>query len=172
MTWRRYSVPIALVLGPLIITAMIMRNWHGWTIPPYWLDDLLAGVLVAIAGAYAYQELDALRARLISAAMAFAVAVAWASMFEDMAGLHAKPEVWSSLPGFALMLSVIAFALAVVGLAISLPSQRKPMLGTRYPEPPKPAVEVTSKRSSHSGTEASRSRSRSRSGSGKTKAQR
>lgn len=170
MTWHRYSVPISLALAPLIIAAMIMRNWHGWTIPPYWLDDLLAAVLLAVAGVYAYKELDVLRARLISAALAFAVAVAWGSMFEDMAGLQARPEVWSAVPGFALMLSVVAFALAGIGLAVSLPSQRKPMLGTRYPEPPKPAAEEPPKPRSRSGRGSPRSGSQS--GSGKAKAQR
>lgn len=136
MVWRRLSVPIACALGPLIILAAILRNWHGWAPPPFWLDDFAAGLLVLAAGIFAWQEQDSLRGRLLSAAMALCAAVLWGSGFETLAGLHPLPDHWTLLPSLALILTVLAFALALGGLAASLPSKRKPMLGTR-PEKPK-----------------------------------
>lgn len=136
MTWRRFTVPIACGLGPLIIIAAILRNWHGWAAAPFWLDDLLAGLLLLAAGVIAYKEQDSLRGRLLTGALGIAAAVLWGSLFEAMAGLHPLPEQWTAIPSVALVVTLLAFGLALLGLAVSLPSKRKPLLGTR-PEKPK-----------------------------------
>lgn len=131
MTWRRFAVPIACGLGPLIVIAAILRNWHGWAAAPFWLDDLIAGGLLAGAALFALKEQDSLRGRLLTGALGIAAAVLWGSLFEAMAGLHPLPEKWSAIPSVALALTLLALGLAVFGLVVSLPSKRKPMLGTR-----------------------------------------
>ena len=131
MIWRRFSVPTACVLGPLVIIAAIVRNWHGWAPAPFWLDDFIAGLAVLAAAIYAYSEQDSHRGRLLTGALALTAAVLWGSMFEAMAGLHPPPKEWSLLPILALTLTVLAFLLAVFGVCVSLPSKRKPLQGTR-----------------------------------------
>ncbi len=131
MIWRRLSVPTACVLGPLVIIAVIIRNWHGWAPAPFWLDDFAAGFLVLAAAIYAYREQDSLKGRLLTGALALTVAVLWASLFEGMVGLHPPPEQWSLMPVLALTLTLLALALAVFGVGVSLPSKRRPLLGTR-----------------------------------------
>jgi peptidoglycan/LPS O-acetylase OafA/YrhL len=131
MVWRRLAVPIAGLLGPLIIAAVVLRNWHGWAAAPFWLDDIAAGLLLIAAAIFAYNEQDSLRGRLLTGALSVAVAVLWGSLFESLAGLHPRPEEWSATPGVALTLTVIAFLLAVAGVAFSLPSKRRPFVGTR-----------------------------------------
>lgn len=131
MIWRRLSVPIAGLLGPLIVAAVVLRNWHGWAAAPFWVDDMVAGGLVLAAAVFAHREQDSLRGRLLTGALGVAVAVLWGSMFETMAGLHPHSEEWSAVPGVALTLTVIAFLLAVLGVGVSLPSKRRPFVGTR-----------------------------------------
>lgn len=131
MVWRRLSVPIAGLLGPVIIAAAVLRNWQDWAASPFWLDDLAAGVMLLGAAIFAHREQDSLRGRLLTGALGVAVAVLWGSMFEGMAGLHPHPEEWSAVPGVALTLTVIAFLLAVLGVGVSLPSKRRPFIGTR-----------------------------------------
>lgn len=131
MTGRRLSVPIAGLLGPLIVASTVLRNWHGWAAAPFWLDDMAAGLMVTVAAILAYREQDSLRGRLLTGAFGIAVAVLWGSLFEATAGLHPLPDEWSAAPGSALMLTVAAFVLAAVGLGVSLPSKRRPLTGTR-----------------------------------------
>ena len=131
MLWRRLSVPIAGLLGPLIIAAAVLRNWHGWAAGPFWLDDMAAGLLLIVAAIFAHSEQDSLRGRLLTGALGVAAAVLWGSLFEAMAGLHPHPETWSAAPGAALALTVAGFLLALAGVAFSLPSKRRPFIGTR-----------------------------------------
>lgn len=131
MVWRRLSVPIAGLLGPLVIAAVVLRNWHGWAAAPFWLDDIVAGLLLIAAAVFAHSEQDSLRGRLLTGALGVAAAVLWGSLFETQAGLHPRPEDWSAVPGVALILTVIAFLMALTGVAVSLPSKRRPFVGTR-----------------------------------------
>lgn len=131
MGWRRLAVPIAGLLGPLIIAAVVLRNWHGWAAAPFWLDDMAAGILVLGAAIFAYSEQDSLRGRMLTGALGVSAAVLWGSLFEGLAGLHPRSEVWSAVPGVALTLTAIAFLMAVVGVGVSLPSKRRPFIGTR-----------------------------------------
>lgn len=136
MIWRRFSVPVACALGPLILAALVLRNWHSWAAAPFWLDDVAAGLLVVGAAIFAFHDQDSLKGRLLTGALGVAAAVLWGSMFEALAGLHPGPREWSAVPDVAVTLTVFAFLLAVFGLVVSLPSNRRPMLGTR-PEKPK-----------------------------------
>jgi peptidoglycan/LPS O-acetylase OafA/YrhL len=131
MVWRRLTVPVACGLGPLIIIAAVLRNWHGWAPAVFWLDDIVAGLFVIGAAIFAYAEQDSLRGRLLTGSLAMAAAVVWGSLFEAMAGLHPEPETWSAAPMVALTLTVVALLVAAFGLAVSLPSKRRPLQGTR-----------------------------------------
>jgi len=131
MAWRRLSVPISWVLGPMIIAAAILRNWHDWAPAPFWLDDIAAGVVLIGAALFALREQDSLRGRLLTGAMGIAAAVLWGSMFEGMAGLREPPESWTMIPALAFTLTGVAFVMAVAGFGFSLPSKRRPFIGTR-----------------------------------------
>ncbi len=131
MNWRRLSVPIAGAVGPMMIAAVVLRNWHAWAASPFWLDDVAAGLLLLGAAVFAYADQESLKGRLLTGALGVAVAVLWGSLFEAMAGLHPRPEEWSAIPGVAIFLTGLCFLMALFGLGVSLPSKRKPMLGTR-----------------------------------------
>jgi hypothetical protein len=149
-TWRRLTSPLAIVLGPSIIVIAVLRNWHGWEAPPFWLDDGIAGLALFLAGVVGWNGQDSVKGRLITAAYALATGVLWASMFEGLAGLHPMPENWSAIPGVSLTLTAMALGGAIVGLVFSLPSKHPPLLGTR-PEPvraPRPERRKKVRRSS------------------------
>ncbi|MDO9223135.1 MAG: hypothetical protein Q7U20_05395 [Caulobacter sp.] len=131
MAWRRLSVPIAWVLGPMIIVATILRNWRDWAAAPFWLDDIGAGVLLIGAALFALKEQDSLRGRVLTGAMGISVAVLWGSMFEGMARLQVTPEIWTMIPALAFTVTGVAFLTALAGLGFSLPSKRRPFIGTR-----------------------------------------
>lgn len=158
MKWRRYSVPIAIFLGPIMLMAMVARNLGGWVIAPYWIDDLVAGFAVVAASVYFQKDQSSLRSRILSAAFALALAVSWGSTFEGMAGLYPAPEIVGiqtenldseqaksdPMPTIGLVMTLAALSLSIIGLVASLPSKREPLLGTRYPDPPRePALRVT-----------------------------
>ena len=136
MAWRKFSIPLACGLGPLIILAMVLRNWHGWTAAPYWLDDMAAGLFMLGAAIFAYSDQTSIKGRLVSGAFGVSIAVLWAGMFEAAVGLHTRPEEWSAFPAVAQTLTLLAFLVSLFGFAASLPSKRPPMVGTR-PEKPK-----------------------------------
>jgi len=129
--WRRVSITSALALGPGMIILTVLRNWHGWAPWPFWIDDLAAGALLMAAGAYAIKDKAHLRGRLLGAALGLATATLWASLFEGLAGIQTPPEEWSAVPGVSFALTLLAFLAAVVGLSASLPSAKRPLLGTR-----------------------------------------
>jgi len=132
--WRRAAAPLAISLGPLVIITAILRNWHAWAPPPYWLDDYAAGVALLAAGILAIQDQDGLRGRLLTAAFALGVGVMWGSVFEPLAGLHPGPSEWSAVPLTSRIMTMASLVAALVGLLLSLPSNRPPFIGTR-PEP-------------------------------------
>jgi hypothetical protein len=134
--WRKAAAPLAIVLGPFVIIIAILRNWHGWAPPPFWLDDYAAGVALLAAGIVAIQDQGSLKGRLLSAAFALGVGVMWGSVFEPLAGLHPGPREWSATPLTSRALTLAGLVAALAGLVLSLPSSRPPFIGTR-PEPEK-----------------------------------
>lgn len=134
--WRKSAAPVAVVLGPAVVVFAVLRNWHGWEAPPFWLDDFGAGAALFGAGIYAFRDQDSLKGRILSAAFALAVGVLWGSLFEPLAGLHPKPHEWSAIPGVSRALTLIGLVVAGAGLFASLPSKRPAFIGTR-PEPEK-----------------------------------
>lgn len=129
--WRRAAAPLAIALGPTVIVVAILRNWHGWEAPPFWLDDYAAGVALLAAGIFALRDQGSIKGRLLSASFALSMAVMWASLFEPLAGLHPVPREWSVFPAMSRILTLAGLAASVAGLLLSLPSKRPPFIGTR-----------------------------------------
>lgn len=129
--WRRTAAPLAIALGPMVIIIAILRNWHGWEAPPFWLDDYAAGIALLGAGAFAIRDQGSIKGRLLSAAFALATGVMWGSVFEPLAGLHPGPSEWSAVPLTSRILSIAGLVTAAAGLVLSLPSKRPPFVGTR-----------------------------------------
>lgn len=134
--WRRVAAPLAIVLGPTVFVVAILRNWHGWEAPPFWLDDYAAGVALLGAGIFTLQEQGSIRARLLSASFALSVGVMWGSLFESMAGLHETAVGWKAFDDAVSILTLVGLLASIAGLLASLPSQRPAFIGTR-PEPEK-----------------------------------
>ncbi|MDP2259833.1 MAG: hypothetical protein Q8J89_08980 [Caulobacter sp.] len=129
--WRKAAAPLAIALGPTVIIVAILRNWHGWEAPPFWLDDYAAGIGLLGAGIFSIRDQDSIRGRLLSAALALSVGVMWASLFEPLAGLYPAPSEWSAFPATSRILTLACLAASVAGLLLSLPSKRPPFVGTR-----------------------------------------
>lgn len=129
--WRRAAAPLAIGLGPMVIIIAILRNWHGWEAPPFWLDDSIGGLALLGAGIFAIRDQGSIKGRLLSAAFALATGVMWGSVFEPLAGLHPGPSEWSAVPLTSRILSVAGLVTAAVGLVLSLPSKRPQFVGTR-----------------------------------------
>ncbi len=129
--WRRAAAPLAIALGPTVIIVAILRNWHGWEAPPFWLDDYAAGVALLAAGIFAISDQGSIRGRLLSAAFALALGVMWGSAFEPLAGLHPGPGEWSAFPATSRILTLAGLAASLIGLVLSLPSKRPGFVGTR-----------------------------------------
>lgn len=129
--WRRAAAPLAIALGPMVIIIAILRNWHGWEAPPFWLDDYAAGLALLGAGVFAIRDQGSIKGRLLSAAFALATGVMWGSVFEPLAGLHPGPSEWSAVPLTSRILSLAGLVTAAVGLVLSLPSKRPHFVGTR-----------------------------------------
>ncbi len=130
-SWRKTAAPLAIALGPTAIIIAILRNWHGWEAPPFWLDDYAAGIALLGAGIFALRDQDSVKGRLLSAAFGLSVGVMWGSLFEPLAGLHPGPREWSAFPATSRLLTLGALAASVAGLVLSLPSMRPPFVGTR-----------------------------------------
>lgn len=128
---RKAAAPLAIALGPTVIAAAVVRNWHGWEAPPFWLDDCAAGIALLGAGIFAVRDQSSIKGRLLSASFALATAVMWASLFEPLAGLYPTPGEWSVFPETSQVLTLAGLAASVSGLILSLPSQRPPFVGTR-----------------------------------------
>lgn len=138
--WRRAAAPLAIALGPMVIIIAILRNWHGWEAPPFWLDDYAAGAALLGAGILALQDQDSIKGRLLSAAFGLSVGVMWGSLFEPLAGLHPGPSEWSAFPSTSRILTLAALAASIAGLVLSLPSKRPPFVGTRPETGKKPEI--------------------------------
>eukprot|EP01030_Chromulinospumella_sphaerica_P016794 gene16794-16609_t len=132
METRTRSAWIAVCLGPVAAVAATVRQVLNGLWWPYWMDDVLVGVLLAVAGWLVLRGSDSTRARLLSAGWGGMLLALWGSTFDHFETLPGE--------GFAPHLTVISIAmlvllgLAVLGLFWSLPTTRKPFIGTRPPK--------------------------------------
>lgn len=132
METRTRSAWIAVCLGPVATGVAVIRQLVNGAWWPYWVDDLLIGVLLTIAGWLVLQETSSTRARMLSAGWGAMLLALWGSTFRHVESL---PE-----EGYVPHLTLITFAmlgllaLAALGLFWSLPTTQKPFIGTRPPK--------------------------------------
>ncbi len=129
METRTRSAWIAVCLGPVtVVLAVIRQLIHGqWW--PFWVDDLLVGALLGVAGWLVLRTSDSTRARLLSAAWGAMLPVLWGSTFRHFESAPGE--------GYAPHLTLISVAMlgllgmALLGLGWSLPTTKRPFIGTR-----------------------------------------
>jgi hypothetical protein len=132
METRTRSAWVAVCLGPVAaVLATVRQLIHGlWW--PFWIDDLVVGLLLAVAGWLVLKETSSTRARMLSAGWGGMLLVLWGSTFRHVERM--PPE------GYMPQLTLISFAMlillgvAALGLAWSLPTTQKPFIGTRHPK--------------------------------------
>ena len=129
METRTRSAWIAVCLGPVATSVAVVRQLVSGLWWPYWVDDLLVGILLTIAGWLVLREGSSTRARMLSAGWGAMLLVLWGSTFRHVESLPGE--------GYTPHLTVITIAmlgllgLAVLGLFWSLPTTKKPFIGTR-----------------------------------------
>lgn len=132
METRTRSAWIAVCLGPVAAGLALVRQLVDGQWWPYWMDDVLIGGLLAVAGWLVLRESNSTRARMLSAGWGAMLLALWGSTFRHVEGLPTE--------GYAPHLTVITLAmlgllgLAFVGLFCSLPTTQKPFIGTRPPK--------------------------------------
>lgn len=132
METRTRSAWIAVSLGPVAAILATVRQVIDGLWWPYWVDDLLVGAFLALAGWLVLRESSSTRARMLSAAWGGMLLVLWGSTFGHFESLPAE--------GYTPHLTVISIALlgllalAMLGLFWSLPTTQKPFIGTRPPK--------------------------------------
>ena len=132
METRTRSAWIAVCLGPVATGLAVVRQVLNGLWWPYWVDDLLIGILLTIAGWLVLRGSDSTRARMLSAGWGGMLLVLWGSTFRHVEALPTD--------GYAPHLTVITLAmlgllgLSVLGLFWSLPTTKRPFIGTRPPK--------------------------------------
>ncbi|GEM_PF-3013664 len=132
METRTRSAWIAVCLGPVAVAACVVRQAISSLWWPFWVDDLLIGVALTIAGLLVLRESSSTRARMLSAGWGGMLVVLWGSTFRHVETLPGE--------GYTPHLTLITVAmlgllgLAVLGLFWSLPTTQKPFIGTRPPK--------------------------------------
>ncbi len=132
METRTRSAWIAVCLGPVATGLAVVRQLINGLWWPYWVDDLLVGALLTVAGILVLRESDSTRARMLSATWGAMLLVLWGSTFRHVETLTGE--------GYTPHLTVITITmlcllgLAVLGLFWSLPTTQRPFIGTRPPK--------------------------------------
>ncbi|HYE47051.1 MAG TPA: hypothetical protein VEA44_14915 [Caulobacter sp.] len=132
MESRTHSAWIALGMAPLGIVQAVARQHTAETWWPFWVDDMVIATLLGIAGWLVLRETTSTRARLLSAAWGGMVMVLWSSTFRHLSSLpleYDAPHLTVMTAGMATL-----FAVSVLGLALSLPTTKRPFIGTRPPK--------------------------------------
>ncbi|WGM39608.1 hypothetical protein [Caulobacter sp. NIBR1757] len=132
METRTRSAWIAVCLGPVATGVSVVRQAVNTLWWPYWIDDILAGILLTLAGWLVLRGSSSTRARMLSAGWGAMLLALWGSTFRHIDSLPGE--------GYTPHLTVITFAmlgllgLTVMGLFWSLPTTQKPFIGTRPPK--------------------------------------
>ncbi|RYF94977.1 MAG: hypothetical protein EON95_03240 [Caulobacteraceae bacterium] len=116
-------------MAAVLATVRQLVNGLWW---PFWIDDLLVGLLLTVAGWLVLRESNSTRARLLSAGWGGMLLVLWGSTFRHFESLPAE--------GYMPHLTLISIAMlgllviAAMGLFWSLPTTQRPFVGTRPPK--------------------------------------
>lgn len=113
--------------------ALVRQAVHGvWW--PLWFDDVIVSIILAVCGWLVIAETDSTRARMLSGAWGATLVVIWGSTFRHMSSLPTDREVYAPHLTLITMLMVALLGMSVLGLALSLPTTKKPFIGTRPPK--------------------------------------
>lgn len=134
MEMRTRSAWMAVATAPAVVAEALIRQLTNGTWWPYWTDDVLVAILLAVAGGLVLKEATSTRARLLSAAWGGMLFVLWGSTFAHMEALPVDREVYAPHLTLITILMVGLLAVAALGLGWSLPTTKRPFIGTRPPK--------------------------------------
>ncbi len=132
METRTRSAWIAVCLGPVATGVAVARQFLNGLWWPYWVDDLVVGVLLTIAGLLVLRESNSTRARMLSAGWGGMLLVLWGSTFRHVETLPGEGYTPHLTLITVTMLSLLG--LTALGLFLSLPTTKRPFIGTRPPK--------------------------------------
>lgn len=132
METRTRSAWIAVCLGPVATGVAVARQLLNGLWWPYWVDDILVGVLLTVAGWLVLRESNSTRARMLSAGWGAMLLVLWGSTFRHVEALPGEGYTPHLTLITVTMLSLLA--LTALGLFLSLPTTKRPFVGTRPPK--------------------------------------
>lgn len=132
METRTRSAWIAVCLGPAATGVAVARQLLNGLWWPYWIDDILVGVLLTVAGWLVLRESNSTRARMLSAGWGAMLLVLWGSTFRHVEALPGEGYTPHLTLITVTMLSLLA--LTALGLFLSLPTTKRPFIGTRPPK--------------------------------------
>jgi hypothetical protein len=134
MELRSRSAWLALGLAPCAVAQALFRPFAAGAWWPFWIDDIVVAAFLAFSGLMVLRESNSTRARMLSAAWGAMLLVLWSSTFGSLGRLLDRGDGYNPLPGVLLGLEILILAVSVLGLAWSLPTSKKPFIGTRPPK--------------------------------------
>jgi hypothetical protein len=132
MELRTRSAWLALFVAPAGIFQAFSRQLIQGVWWPFWIDDVLSALALGICALLVLQETTSTRARALSAAWGATLVSMWTSTFRHVNNLPG--EGYTPHLTLITMLMIALLGLSVLGLALSLPTTRKPFIGTRPPK--------------------------------------
>ncbi|MFN3857973.1 MAG: hypothetical protein ACK4RV_09480 [Caulobacter sp.] len=134
MESRTRSAWLGLVAAPLVAAlglGMMLVHQVWW---PRWFDNIVSAALLVSAAMLVIKGATSTRARVLSAAWGVAAAVLWGDAFRLLEARNALGES-ATIPADILAgAGGLLLVLAITGLVQSLPTTRKPFVGTMPPE--------------------------------------
>lgn len=114
----RISACLAILIGTLLAGFETLVNWGQWQWWPWWVIDYVAAVLLIGGGLSTLKRMTYGR-RLLCAAWAFTLGMAWMSLADNIAA-GPDPTRDGRVAGFYLALITLLIASSVVGLIAAL----------------------------------------------------
>jgi hypothetical protein len=139
VNYRIWSARGAICFAPVVVAQVVARNWGGWEWWPFWVDDMVAAVLLIVGGYLALDTDTTTNSRLLTGSWFFAVAMMWVSMFR----MFFNSVIDDPTPPWLIALMLISLLGSIAGAAASLPSKRPVSSGAKAP--PKPRAKPRSK---------------------------
>ncbi len=110
---RAFAI-LAIVVGSLLAGFETLVNWGHWQWWPWWLVDYVGAALL-IGGGFATLKGKSYGLRLLAAAWAFSIGMAWMSLADNIAE-GTDPARQARVAGFYLGLITLHIATCAAGL--------------------------------------------------------